>query len=298
MAPRPCPGLRRCLALAALLGVAAGCGGDPPKKPGKPPKEGGGAKAAKRDTDETPAKPPPVRSKSGQTPHELMNLLGDSYKQMDAGQPAEALAKAEAQRAEWVVETIGCGAGALPDVLDALRHPVAEVREWACVILGEIGKPEAAEALLALALDDRDRNIGVYACEALGRLKDVAGAMERLKPRLTVASLQKGHGLWDTQAGLLRNAAAEALTRAGSKDGIPVLFDAVAGASAEVRRDALVRLRRLTAQEFPTTVDGPAPERERTLALWRQWWDGAKGLFTPAPNETAQIHQVYAAEKR
>ena len=100
------------------------------------------------------------------------------------------------------------------------------------------------------------------------------------------------------QAGLLRNAAAEALTRHGNKDGVPALLDAVDGPSAGVRRDALIRLRRLTAQEIPTTVDGTADERKRTLALWRHWWDEAKGLFKPAVSEAPRIHQVYAREQK
>jgi hypothetical protein len=292
---------RAWLALMAAAALVAGCGGDPPKKAPKPPKEAGsgaGGKAAKADATEPPPKPEPARSKSGKTPHELINLIGDSYKQMDAGASPEELARSEAERVGWVAETIAIGGGALRDVLDALKHPVPEVREWACVILGELGKADAAEALLALALDDRDRNLGVHACEALGRLPGIAGAMERLKPRLTVAPFQKGHPLSEAQAGLLRNAAAEALTRTGSKDGIPALIDAIDGASAEVRRDALVRLRRLTAQVFPTTVDGPADERARSVTQWRQWWDGAKGLFKPTPSEAAQIHQVYAAAKQ
>ena len=293
------PRVSWCALLAALAFAALpGCGGDKKKKgSGTSDASAKSGKSKRPRKSKKPKKPKVPRSKSGKTARQLVDAIGGSYKEMDAGQSPADLANAEMKRVQLVAELIEIGPAAMKWVLDALGHPVGPVREWACVVLGAYGKSKAADALLAAALDDRDRNLGVYACDALGRIEGIAGAMERLKPRLSVQSYKKGHPLWDTQAGLLRNAAAAALTRAGSKEGVPVLIANLEGFGAEVRRDALVRLRRLTRQQIATTVDGPAAARKRTIEQWKAWWGSNKGLFRPTPREGHENHAVYAGKK-
>jgi HEAT repeat protein len=64
------------------------------------------------------------------------------------------------------------GADSIPALLEALRSPDPDVRNFACVALGKVGDSAATEPLLALVADDSDANVRYMAIEAVGRIGD------------------------------------------------------------------------------------------------------------------------------
>lgn len=98
-----------------------------------------------------------------------------------------------------------------------------------------------------------------------------------------IAPLRKCPGL---EAGLksrvpeLRLACAEALVRAGNAEiGIEQLFNHVL--LKQTRRQALLRLRRLTNQTFPVEINAGPVKSNKQLALWKKWWAENKENFSP-----------------
>ena len=64
------------------------------------------------------------------------------------------------------------GTDSVPALLNELRSPDPDVRNFACVALGQIGEAHAVEPVLAIANDDPDDNVRYMAIEALGRIGD------------------------------------------------------------------------------------------------------------------------------
>ncbi|MCI0339899.1 MAG: HEAT repeat domain-containing protein [Planctomycetales bacterium] len=301
--------------LGALLlasAIAAGCGGsDASGKPSKSGEKSGAKGGGKRGSGAAPsaeggsdagvgdgaesAKPKVARSRSGKTAGDLVNDLAESYRGTEPGSTKpEDLRRREEARAGLIEELISLGDKGIPELLRAVNHPEPEIREWVCVALGEIASADASEKLVEIALG-RDRSLAVHACDALGRIK-AAGAIARLDPLAKATAAAAG---WraDGQAGLLRGAAGEALARGGVKSGVPALIENLASPHAEVRRDALVRLRRLTGKEIPAAVDAPASARDAVLQKWRDWWSKNQGLFRAQPREGLANHEVFVARK-
>lgn len=285
-----------CAALCCAALVGCGGGGKKSSKVSTSSTKSGKSKKPKKP--KKPSKPPTPRSKSGKTVDELVLSIADSYKGLDPSMDVQELLDAEEKRLKITAELVEMGKAALPKVLAAATAPSlqVEVREWACAVLGEIGEGEAAEPLLKIALSN-DRNMGIHACDALGRLHGVAGALAKLKPLLKTRPWQAGHPMSEAQAGLLRNASAEAIARGGDKDGVPALIDGMEHASAEVRRDAMVRLRRLSGKEIPATVDGSIEARKANVRRWRAWWKESGGVFRPDPHEGRANHAVFVGQK-
>ncbi|MHC5020893.1 MAG: HEAT repeat domain-containing protein [Planctomycetota bacterium] len=279
--------------------MACGCGGDE-KKSGKKismdDSEDGDTPSKKpsKKPAKQPDKPAPAKSSSGKTAHELVQALASSYTEVEYPD-AEEMARLGVKRRKIVAELIEIGSNGRDKVLEGLQAPIgAETHEWLILALGEIGDAKSAEALTKIALSN-DWQMAICACDALGRLKDSAGVAAKLTPLLTVDTKNE----WpyaQTLRGLLRNAAAEAVSRLGSQDGVPVLIANLEG-GAEIRRDALVRLRRVTAKSFGMTVDGPADKRAKGIGEWKRWWDSTKGLFKPAPSEQASNHAVFSGKQ-
>lgn len=285
------------LALLAAPLVACGCGGGD-TKPAKSSDAGSGdsppAKKPDRKPESKPDQKPDAKSASGKTAHELVQNLAGSYKEVEFAD-AEELIRLAAKRRGMVGELIALGSEAHGKILEGLGAPLgAATHEWLILVLGEIGDPAAGAALEKLALGG-DWQMAVCACDALGRLRESAGVAEKLKPLLTIDT-QNAWPYAKNLRGLLRNAAAEAVSRQGSQEGIPVLIANLEG-GAEIRRDALVRLRRVTAKHFGTTVDGPADSRTKAIGQWKAWWKSSEGLFRPAPREQSSNHAVFSGQK-
>ncbi|MDZ4820756.1 MAG: HEAT repeat domain-containing protein [Planctomycetota bacterium] len=73
---------------------------------------------------------------------------------------------------------VGTSVDIVPELLQLLTHPDAEVRSYTALTLGERGDPRAISGLLG-ALPDSDTNVRMHAVEALGRLR-AASAVDAL----------------------------------------------------------------------------------------------------------------------
>ncbi len=75
-------------------------------------------------------------------------------------------------RAGWLVDTVvALGEPAAPELLRALDHGQALVRQGAALVLGRLGHAPAVDRLLAL-LEDPEPAVALAAAEALGRIGD------------------------------------------------------------------------------------------------------------------------------
>jgi hypothetical protein len=285
------------VALLAAPVVACGCGGDTNKSASSDSGDGGSSKPDKKPAKKPtkkPDKPAVARSKSGKSARELVQALAGSYTEVEYPD-ADEMVRLSDKRRGIVAELIEIGAKARTNILDGLSAPLGpETHEWLLLVLGEIGDPKAGAALEKIAMGS-DWQMAICACDALGRLKDSAGVAEKLKPLLVVDTKNEWPYAKNLR-GLVRNAAAEAVSRQGSQDGISVLIANLEG-GAEIRRDALVRLRRVTAKNFGVTVDGPVSKRDTGIGEWKRWWADTKGLFKPAPREQSSNHAVFSGKQ-
>ena len=138
---------------------------------------------------------------------------------------------ADARRSQSLMDAlVAMGDEAMPQIVEALRTPVAPTRAGAARTLGSLGKsPEGVIPAIEAALDDTDATVRASAAFALGRLgKDAEGAI----PRLVQSTRDADPAV--------RSAALEALTTLGFEPGqhVGVLMVALADADVTVRRSA------------------------------------------------------------
>lgn len=90
----------------------------------------------------------------------------------------------------------GMGLEAVEPLVRLLGHADPDQRKFAADILGQLGRPEAEDALVKAMLEDTDLNVRVAAAEALGRVggKVAARALERIlhdpEPLLQLSALE------------------------------------------------------------------------------------------------------------
>ncbi len=93
---------------------------------------------------------------------------------------------------------VGMGLSAVAPLVRLLEHSDPDQRKFAADILGQLGRPEAEEALVKAMLDDGDLNVRVAAAEAVGKPgvggKVAARALERTlhdpEPLLQLSALE------------------------------------------------------------------------------------------------------------
>lgn len=106
-----------------------------------------------------------------------------------------------------------------------------------------------------------------------------AETLSRIAPRRDCPGLEAG---LKSTVPELRLACAEALVRTGQPDlGIKQLFNHVL--LKETRKQALLRLRRLTHQRFPVDNKAGPLKSNQQLALWKDWWGKNKEHYSPPP---------------
>lgn len=114
----------------------------------------------------------------------------------------------------------------LPALLDALKNPVACVRERAVYVLGELGDTAAVESLISMAQDE-DAHVRYHVLYALERLR----AQDALP--IFLAALQT-----DADADV-RYRAAAGLGIFGDAAAVPALLDALHDDKLHVRHSAI-----------------------------------------------------------
>jgi hypothetical protein len=100
----------------------------------------------------------------------------------------------------------------------------------------------------------------------------------------------------ETEQGLIRNQAAESLARLGDFSGIPQLVDNLES-NGWVRRDALIRLRRITGckVDFGYNLGTSRTERKGAVEAWKKWWEENRTGFAAAWTDS---HKVFDVNKR
>src|SRR5208283_1615433 len=69
------------------------------------------------------------------------------------------------------------------EIVNALKDPDSQVRSWSALVLGDIGDPKTASALMAVAAESKEHaSVRCNALSSLGRMKTTAAAdlMENL----------------------------------------------------------------------------------------------------------------------
>ena len=153
---------------------------------------------------------------------------------------------------------VAFGKESVPYLVKLLKDPNEEVRNFACVMLGDIGNREAVHPLIS-ALNDQDANVSHSAAEALGKIGDRAALfplVELLKGDFWVqySAIAAIGAMRDYRAvphlldllddELLAGAAADALGKIGDPRALhplgkmlPAMHDEVAGHAARAMMD-------------------------------------------------------------
>ena len=121
---------------------------------------------------------------------------------------------------------------AAPKLLDALKHPDAQVRVYAADALSSVGADpdKAVAALTAMLKDDPEREARRSAAGALGAMGPAAASAI---PALREALRGEGGGWW---------VAADAIGKIGGPDAVAALVEALASKDDDVRLTAIKRL--------------------------------------------------------
>jgi HEAT repeat protein len=208
------------------------------------------------------------------------------------------------ERDRAVAEIVAKGRAAVPELTAVLRRGSSPRAASVLLCLERIGDFRALDAIypfLALSkrLDER-----LYALRALGRLGNPTTkkllkkylayeAPDRLDEKVVgwIAGKSK-----ETEQGLIRNQAAESLARLGDCSGVPQLVDNLES-NGWVRRDALIRLRRITGCKVDFGYNLGASRRERKVAVdaWKDWWEENRAGFSAAWTDS---HKVFDVNKR
>ena len=218
--------------------------------------------------------------------------------------PMEALGSTDIEtRAKAVKDVVRVGKAAVPPLLADLKKGTPASRATALLCLERIGDYSVREKLEFFLARAETQEETIYALKALGRLGNASSrellrrflgyeAPVRLDPKVGwIADKAK-----ETEQGLVRNQAAESLARLYEFSGVPVLIENLSS-NGWVRRDALIRLRRMTdcKVDFGYNLGTSRALREKVIEKWKTWWKGAKDSFQ---SDWTQSHKVFDVNKR
>lgn len=275
------------LAPVAMLALAAGCqGGGEPAGPG-------------------PAPEPAVPAAELQARlQQWADVLEEEHPPFAYPGEGESMAWEQRKR-EAARAFLEAGTPAVATLRRLLTSRRREAQVLAAALLADLPGPEALAALrgvvddgrAALHADQRDHELTELAIEGLGRHGD-ATDVERLRafleggrPQNTVAMSGPEKRAAERRA-VLQSAAAEALARLGVTEGMPALIGNLGG-GGWARRDAAIRLHRLTGERFGFALDAPSPEREACIVRALAWWQDHQAGWKPADLPPRQAHAIY-----
>jgi HEAT repeat protein len=186
--------------------------------------------------------------------------------------------------AERVLAKMGEAArGAVPELVVALEHPNAKVRQNAVYALGPLRDPRAFHALIRASSDP----------SSLVRIAVVVGARPSLEDGRFATAVA---ALGDRNPHVCRFALKE-LSILKDKRALPYLvplledqrsFAAGAGPhpdnAVRVCDEAALALTRIAGGRWRASLRGPRPERDKAVAKWKAWW---------AENREAVLAEVY-----
>lgn len=127
------------------------------------------------------------------------------------------------------VRLLQSAANPLPDLIAALKHPIATVRERAAYTLGELGNPQASQALIHATTDD-DSHVRYHVIYVLERIKATDALM------IFIHAIEH-----DTDADV-RYRAAKGLGVLKDRAAVPVLIQAIQDEKLHVRHSAIQAL--------------------------------------------------------
>ena len=208
-----------------------------------------------------------------------------------------------AQRDQAVQAFVAAGKVAVPSLTAILRRGDETVQTSAVLCLERIGSPSALGAVVEFLKGAQSLLARLYAVKALGKLGN-ASTRAVLRPYLEYEGpkrLDPSVG-WiadkarETETGLIRNQAAESLARLGEFKGVPLLIDNLAS-NGWVRRDALIRLRRMTGckVDFGYNLGSARSDRDKVIEAWKTWWSANARGFKP---DWTTSHNVFDVNKR
>jgi hypothetical protein len=277
------------LAVLALLTLPA-CGSGS-KGTGK--EEG---EAGKKSEKKTGKKPSADAAKKG----EKAEPAAPRPRDLPADVRARLGSKDPDERSKAVREAASCGKGATKALLEILEKGEPEARTAALLALARIGdaSPRApVEDFLDKAESAEDRMGALAALARLGGASSVPVLKKFLSyaapvrfPPEALFMVEKGR---ESEEGLVRNQAAESLARIGEYSGVPVLIENLLG-NGWVRKDAILRLRRMTAckLEFGYNIGAAQDERAKAVERWKAWWAENESSFKPEWTESTAVFDL------
>ncbi|MHC4600736.1 MAG: HEAT repeat domain-containing protein [Planctomycetota bacterium] len=266
------------LFLVLLLFGAPSCGSEggessEESKPGKKKKKG------KKKGKKSSAK------KKKRIPPDVLKALGSE----DLEKRSEAMKKA-----------VKFGADGVEPLSALLDEGDVQTRTAALECLGRIGDRSAKESVerslkKAATWDDL-----LYGLKALGFVGDDSSipVLKKYlafvaKPRFPAEAkwmIEKGR---ETEEGMIRSQAAESLVRLGDTSGVPVLIENLLS-NGWVRKDALIRLRRMTGcmVDHGYNLGDGKPVRAQAVDRWKAWWAENKDTFEPEWTDSVKVFDL------
>ncbi|GEM_PF-1913232 len=242
-------------------------------------------------------------------------------------------------RRDAIRRVVGAGKWIVPFLLVGLKNPDPLNRQEIAYCLGRIGDPVAVPSLLQVLEEEPRYDVLVYTVDALGILgvraeagkKEKNGkkeehpggadtltsatvkAMDRAsitRPIKELLAYELEKEIYGREVGpverkvivsreaTVRHAASEALALLGDNEGVPLLIEGLGG-NGWTRRDAAVRLRRLTGGEvdFGFHLDMDGEQIETVQQAWRAWWKENGEDFEAARHFTRDVLDVYMPRK-
>ncbi len=258
------------------------------------------AKPAKEAEQESPATEP-AEEKTGTGPFTLPwapRKIADTIQDLSC--PDWAI------RRDAIRRVVGAGRWMVPFLLVALKNPDPQNRMEAAYCLGRIGDPVSVPSLVEVLEQDPAYDVIVYVTDALGRIGDpqAAGAIEPLLDySLERAIYGREVGPIETKMivsreATVRHAAAEALALLGDNQGIPLLIEGLTG-NGWIRRDAAVRLRRLTGckVDFGFHTYMTQEQNRKAREAWSAWWEANREGFAAERAFSRDALDVYMPRK-
>lgn len=261
----------------------------------------GGAETSGPDLADEPAVPAAELQARLQ---QWADVLEEQHPEFAYPGEGESLAWEERKR-EAARAFLAAGTASVATLRRLLTSRRREAQVLAAATLAELPGAEAAAALRAVVddpraaqhEDQRDHELAEWAIEGLGRHGD-GGDLDRLRPFLeggrpqnTVVMSGPEKRASERRA-VLQNAAAEAMARLGATEGMPALIGNLGG-GGWARRDAAIRLQRLTGERFGFALDAPSPEREACIARALAWWESRDAGWKPVELAQRQAHDIY-----
>lgn len=215
---------------------------------------------------------------------------------------------------EWEIrrpavrKVVEAGPWIVPFLMVALKNPERNNRAEVAYCLGRIGDKIAVPSLVEIINEEQPYDVLTFALDAVGTLGDPAAA-DTVRTLLQNYELQRD--LYVRQVGeielkmiesreaTVKDAAAEALSRLGDNSGLKVLIDNLKG-NGWIRRDASVRLRRLTSckVDFGFYLDMPASELEAVHQAWLKWFEENKESFRPEKADPREAYDIYMPREK